>query len=587
MAEEDKTYVPGYWRASKNTRAKKEKSKKPEKIKIVKVTKDGPLTKEQLGKISLNTIRISRSLSALPTIGKEIKTLHKNLKSISESGGFGSKGGFGKTGKGSKGLITKYWKEILQGLTAVGGITAVNMISNENKTETPTTPQAPEGKIGEEKPQEYNQSVYDTKTLEQQAAEEREAYSQGSNQQQTPEPVAPSPTIPATTIEPLRQGEVSGRIRRTDSSAGGGRGRINPELVRGTDTEVPSNVVRDGQGNPVTTSEGGFVVSGTPGTTIPNPPAPVPVRPAPTPTRPTPTPSRPTPTRPQEGMVKREGGLKAVLNFAESSDYNQLVYPWAQYRGTKTFSSAHDLDQYKEERKRKGLAESEGAPSKAPLTDMTLQEVLNYQTQMIKSGKYPSSAVGKYQIIKGTLQDGIKALKLNLNDKFDEKMQDKLYEEWLIGKKRTAVRDYISGKSDDLNAAMIDMAKEFASFPVPMDMKGASRVVKAGESFYADVAGNKAHVTIEQSAKALMEERANKTGKGATSLVPNNNSTPLESSSQDNANMRTEASRPTVNIPQQSQPSNQASGRIRTQGLNRKPPVDWSQQAVPRQLGGS
>jgi hypothetical protein len=610
MAEQDKTYVPGYWRAAKNTRTKKEKSSKPEKVKTVTVTKEGPLTKQQLGKITLNSIKLARNLSALPTIAKEVKQLSKNLKALSETKNFSK-----RKGKGVD--VTKF---LIDNISSIASVATLGAYAATDTTEANAADT-------EQKNQEYKQSVYDTKSLEEQAAEEREAYSQGSNQQQpvpvTPPPPAPSaappvppaqpplspmvqnampgatlrqqaglpamiPTRPAPATPALRPGEVSGTIRRTDSSTGGGRGYINPELVRGTDIEIPANVVRDGQGNPVRTEDGGFVVSGQPGVTIPNPPAPVPVRPAPTPTRPTPTPSRPTPTRPQEGMVKREGGLKAVLNFAESSDYNQLVYPLAQYRGTKTFSSAHDLDQYKEERKRKGLAESEGAPSKAPLTDMTLQEVLNYQTQMIKSGKYPSSAVGKYQIIQSTLKEGIKTLKLNLNDKFDEKTQDRLYEEWLIGEKRKAIRDYISGKSNDLNAAMIEMAKEFASFPVPKDMQGNSQFVKAGQSYYAGDGVNQAHVSIEQSANALMEERANKTGKIGTSLVPNRSSTPLESSSQENLNMRTEASRPTVNIPQQSPPSNQASGTIRrTQGLNRKPPVDWSQQAVPRQLGGS
>ena len=88
MAEQDKTYVPGYWRASKNTKSKKEKSKRPEKIKTVTVTKEGPLTKQQFGKITLNTIRLARNLSALPTIAKEVSQLKKNLKTLSESKNF-------------------------------------------------------------------------------------------------------------------------------------------------------------------------------------------------------------------------------------------------------------------------------------------------------------------------------------------------------------------------------------------------------------------------------------------------------------------------------------------------------------------
>ncbi len=577
MAEQDKTYVPGYWRAAKNARTKKEKSSKPEKIKTVTVTKEGPLTKQQFGKITLNSIRLARNLSALPTIAKEVKQLSKNLKALSETKNFSK-----RKGKGID--VAKF---LIDNTSTIASVATLGAYAATDTTEA---------NAGEQKIQEYKQSVYDTKSLEEQAAEEREAYSQGSNQQQ-PVPVTPPPPVPpaappvppaqpslspmvqnampgaslrqqvglspmiAPVLAPaapaLRPGEVSGRIRRTDSSAGGGRGYINPELVRGTGVEVPENVVLDGQGNPVRTEDGGFVISGQPGVTIPNPPAPEPVRQPPV--RPTPSPQ---PTRPQEAIVKREGGLKKLLNFAESSDYNQLVYPLVNYRKI--------------------------APSKAPLTDMTLQEVLDYQTQMTKSKKYPSNAVGKYQIIQSTLKEGIKTLKLNLNDKFDEKTQDRLYEEWLIGEKRKAIRDYISGKSNDLNAAMIEMAKEFASFPVPKDMQGNSQFVKAGQSYYAGDGVNQAHVSIEQSANALMEERANKTGKIGTSLIPNRSSTPLESSSQENLNMRTEASRPTVNIPQQSPPSNQASGTIRrTQGLNRKPPVDWSQQAVPRQLGSS
>ena len=84
MAEQDKTYVPGYWRASKNTKSKKEKSKRPEKIKTVTVTKEGPLTKQQFGKITLNTIKLARNLSSLPTINNEIKNLRKSLQKFSE-----------------------------------------------------------------------------------------------------------------------------------------------------------------------------------------------------------------------------------------------------------------------------------------------------------------------------------------------------------------------------------------------------------------------------------------------------------------------------------------------------------------------
>jgi hypothetical protein len=115
-------------------------------------------------------------------------------------------------------------------------------------------------------------------------------------------------------------------------------------------------------------------------------------------------------------------------------------------------------------------------------------------------------------------------LKLDGNQKFDEKTQDKIYEDYLIGGKRKGVMDYITGKTNNLLQAMLEMAQEFASFPVPFDLHRAANItrggkviwderdVKKGESYYIGSGGNQAHVKLEQSAKALMEERAMRTG---------------------------------------------------------------------------
>jgi len=118
-------------------------------------------------------------------------------------------------------------------------------------------------------------------------------------------------------------------------------------------------------------------------------------------------------------------------------------------------------------------------------------------------------------------------------------------------------------------------------------MKGDKRLLKAGESYYADVAGNKAHVTVDQSAKALMEERANRTSKGATSLVRNNNSTPLESSSKNNANMRTEAARPQVVASPPMQGSSSSSVSASGGSSSSRPRTDHTQALVQRQTSGS
>jgi hypothetical protein len=144
---------------------------------------------------------------------------------------------------------------------------------------------------------------------------------------------------------------------------------------------------------------------------------------------------------------------------------------------------------------------------------------------MINSKKFPSSAVGKYQIITATLKEGIEQLDIPLSAPFDERTQDRLYREFLTGGKkgREALNSYLRGDVPDtpetLAAAQLDMAKEFASFGVPYrvwrpenrDRNGKviwdARWIEVGQSYYTGSAGNKAHISPEQSAKGLIEER--------------------------------------------------------------------------------
>ncbi len=227
-----------------------------------------------------------------------------------------------------------------------------------------------------------------------------------------------------------------------------------------------------------------------------------------TPTVPTPpvTPKIPTPpvtalpkitpkapaTKIITGTAAAGLGLLPLLAKGESKDPNQLVYPKKEFKGI--------------------------APTTAPLTTMTIKEVIEKQTEMQVSGRYPSTAVGKYQMIKTTLQGAVEKLGLDLNSKFDESMQDRIYQEYLISKKRPAVEAFISGKSDNLELAQIELAKEFASFPVPKDMTIKNkdgktiRTLKKGQSYYAGDGVNKAHISVEESARGLLEERQARLG---------------------------------------------------------------------------
>lgn len=110
-------------------------------------------------------------------------------------------------------------------------------------------------------------------------------------------------------------------------------------------------------------------------------------------------------------------------------------------------------------------------------TQMTLKEVLELQDRM--ASDLGSSAVGKYQIMRYTLRDAIKALGLPLDTVFDEETQDRIATDYLLA--RRGYNEYKSGqlsKGKFLN----NLAQEWASIPTA-----------SGESFYAgDKMGNKA-----------------------------------------------------------------------------------------------
>jgi len=126
------------------------------------------------------------------------------------------------------------------------------------------------------------------------------------------------------------------------------------------------------------------------------------------------------------------------------------------------------------------------------LEKMTVAEVMKAQREQ----KF--NAAGRYQIIKGTLADAVKSLGLSGQEKFDRATQDQIFEHYLVNNKRKTIADYISGKSDNLNAAVAAVAREWASVADPA----------TGRSFYAGTGNNKASISAEQMARALQNTRA-------------------------------------------------------------------------------
>ena len=136
------------------------------------------------------------------------------------------------------------------------------------------------------------------------------------------------------------------------------------------------------------------------------------------------------------------------------------------------------------------------------LTAMTIDQVIAWQKQVVAAGA-ASSAAGKYQIIRKTLEASIAALRMSGARLFDKATQDQLAMHLLRGR---GMQRFLDGQID-VDDMALGLAKEWASLPVPRDMKGQSRQVKAGQSYYAGDGLNKAHATVAEVEQALLVAR--------------------------------------------------------------------------------
>jgi hypothetical protein len=145
-------------------------------------------------------------------------------------------------------------------------------------------------------------------------------------------------------------------------------------------------------------------------------------------------------------------------------------------------------------------------PGEKNVTSMSVGDVMREQS----SGQI--FAAGRYQVTPNTMTAAVKALGLKESDTFDAGTQDRIFKEFLVGVKRPEVQKVLAGdKGADIEKAVLDLAKEFASVGIPKAMKindeFGSRNINAGESYYAGVGGNPlgpATITPEQAKEALL-----------------------------------------------------------------------------------
>jgi peptidoglycan hydrolase-like protein with peptidoglycan-binding domain len=129
------------------------------------------------------------------------------------------------------------------------------------------------------------------------------------------------------------------------------------------------------------------------------------------------------------------------------------------------------------------------------LINMTLAQIIADQKRP-KSDAQTLFAVGKYQMIPVTLKEGVDLLKIDPSTKFNAATQEYLFSDYLLGRKRPAIRAYVQG-TGSAQAAQIAGAKEWASIADPT----------TGKSYYDGSGGNSAHITAEDFLATLDEAK--------------------------------------------------------------------------------
>ncbi len=134
------------------------------------------------------------------------------------------------------------------------------------------------------------------------------------------------------------------------------------------------------------------------------------------------------------------------------------------------------------------------------LSDMTISEIMRRQ-DLPRNDPDRLFAIGKFQIIPGTMEETVRNLGLNGSEKFTPALQERMFSDYLVDEKRPAVKAYITGNSsgpDGLGRAQLALAQEFASVANP----------QTGRSYYdGDSGGNHSSISARQVETSLNQMR--------------------------------------------------------------------------------
>lgn len=136
-----------------------------------------------------------------------------------------------------------------------------------------------------------------------------------------------------------------------------------------------------------------------------------------------------------------------------------------------------------------------------PLVSLTVDEVISQGP--VRARLFGSSAAGAYQIMQGTLNGLKNEGAVRGEEKFNPAVQDRLGLRLL---RRRKFDLWAVGKISNADFAL-ELAKEWASFPVLVATRGAHRKLSRGQSYYAGDGLNKALVKPEEIEQMLAKAK--------------------------------------------------------------------------------
>ena len=133
------------------------------------------------------------------------------------------------------------------------------------------------------------------------------------------------------------------------------------------------------------------------------------------------------------------------------------------------------------------------------LTEMKISEIQHYQA-LDRDHPQRAYAVGRYQIVPGTMTLALNNSGISPDQIFSEAIQDELGKTLIFNGQRPKLAAFLNGTSEDLHAAMLEISMEWASFPHP----------DTGNSYYPPA--NRSGHTVEEVAAALLSARGGISG---------------------------------------------------------------------------